>query len=77
MAEPRPKGIMNAKEPEFRQMDNTDASSFGFGSSPESSTRSSNDHHSKLQNMQISAKFDMRQRNLPELRVTSTIVFLE
>jgi hypothetical protein len=29
-------------------MDNTDASSLGFGRNPERSTRSSNDHHSKL-----------------------------
>jgi hypothetical protein len=33
---------------ETHQMDNTDVSSLGFGRSPESSTRSSNDHHSKL-----------------------------
>jgi hypothetical protein len=30
------------------EMDKTDVSSFGFGRSPERSTRSSNDHHSKL-----------------------------
>lgn len=30
------------------QIDNTDASSLGFGRSPERSTKSSNDHHSKL-----------------------------
>jgi hypothetical protein len=29
-------------------MDSTDASSLGFGRNPERSTRSSNDHHSKL-----------------------------